>query len=471
MAADPLASHPEALLREVAALPPLPGVYRFLDGQGAVLYVGKAINLKSGYPAIDPAWRDTHRAHAGRIASLQTTVRLEAEALLLENNLIKTLAPRYNILFRDDKSYPFLKPAPGGRGAGRRSSRTRRHRPVGRPVRWRRDSRGFLITAALGREEAPLFRRTRGLGREGGDPADAEAVLVADPRGPGVQQPLAPVPALPDQAVFRPCVGLIDPASYAWARGECRALPARRCRRRAGATGGPDADPFGAAGVRAGGGVAGPGRCPVQRAASASRADNVSDRDVDVLAVKVEGGRACVNLAMVRGGRHLGDRPYFPAHVDEATGWQEDDAEAPEAASIEARARSLRGPALPVGPGAAQLGRERAGTPVAARGPPAQTGQRVSAVHQPREQRRVWLEMAQTNAALQPTRLLAEEVPEGADPGAGASPDLYYRRSGSAAHRVLRHLAHGRRGDAGVLRGVPEPRDADCAIPPLHDRG
>ena len=139
--------------------------------------------------------------------------------------------------------------------------------------------------------------------------------------------------------------------------------------------------------------------------------ETLSDKDVDILAVKVQGGRACVNLAMVRGGRHLGDRAYFPVHVEDATvlagvdGVEDGNAQRPEVVVLEAF-----------------IAQHYIDVPV----PPAlitsepvdkqliealseQSGVRVAAVHNPREQRRIWLEMAQTNVALQLARLLAEE--------------------------------------------------------------
>jgi excinuclease ABC subunit C len=142
---------------------------------------------------------------------------------------------------------------------------------------------------------------------------------------------------------------------------------------------------------------------------------SAADKDVDILAVKVAGGRACVNLAMVRGSRHLGDRAYFPTHVDDGAALHADEAEdddqapgvarAPEVAVLEAFiAQHYIGQPVPP-----LLVTSHAVDPALIEALAETSGTRVRAQHQPREQRRIWLEMACKGAELSLARLLAEE--------------------------------------------------------------
>jgi len=407
--------HSAQLLSEVAALPPLPGVYRFFDAQGAVLYVGKAINLKK---RVASYFRNRHGGTrighmVGRIDTMQTTVvRSEAEALLLENNLIKTLAPKYNILFRDDKSYPYLKLSGTAESAGDKLRRGQPGEPGAVP--------GRPAPASFPRVSyyrGAVEKKHRYFGPYPSAWAVKEAILLMQKlfrlrtcEDPVFSNRSRPCLLYQIKRCSAPCVGHVSDAAYAqdvanaerFLRGDAgQVLELLESRMMAHSE-----------------------RLEFEQAAELrdqvaalsnvlhqQSVDNVSDRDVDILAVKVEGGRACVNLAMVRGGRHLGDRPYFPAHVEDATAVLDDDEElAQEPLSVEAQVLEAFVAQhyldIPVPPSLVTSAPVRAAL---VRALSEQTGVKISVVHQPREQRRIWLEMAQTNANLQLARLLAEE--------------------------------------------------------------
>jgi len=395
----------------------MPGVYRYFDIQGTVLYVGKARNLRK---RVSSYFQKDHggtriAAMVARIHRLETTVvRTEAEALLLENNLIKALSPKFNILFRDDKSYPYLKitgtsggAEPGTAGmlddaapATRRFPRLayyrgavdRRHRYFGPyPGAWAVKETIQLIQRAFRLrtcEDTVFSNRTR------------PCLLYQIRRCSG------------------PCVGLIDTSTYARDVADAESfllgrsqqvLDGLQQRMMAHA----EVLEFEkAAEIR--NQIAALSRVLHQQTVDRSSLGD-DDREVDVLAVKVQGGRACVNLAMVRGGRHLGDRAHFPAHVDDATalGAEPLDAgpgEARPPASPEQQvleAFLLQHYAAQAVPGLLLLSEPVDASVVEALS--ALAGRRVQVQHQPRSQRKVWLEMARQGCGLALSRLLSEE--------------------------------------------------------------
>jgi excinuclease ABC subunit C len=404
-------THSEQLLSEVAALPGLPGVYRYFDAQDQLLYVGKARNLKKRVASYFQKSHDgTRIGHmVSRIARMETTVvRSEAEALLLENNLIKTLNPKFNILFRDDKSYPYLK-ITGTREVFKPSARVPSpslafpRMAYYRGVVDRRHSYyGPYPSAWAVKESITLLQKVFRL-------RTCEDTVFANRTRPCLLYQI--------KRCSGPCVDLIDSEAYAqdvrdaerFLRGETQAvLDTLEQRMLAHA----DKLEFEqAAEIRN-------QISALSRVLHQQAVDNVSDRDVDVLAVKVQGGRACVNLAMIRGGRHLGDRPYFPAHVEDATAID-------HALAVEGGGSAVQGdPADRVAVQVLEafiaqhyLGVAMPHTLVTSH-PVGKTlldalteqiGAKVNAVHHPREHRRIWLEMAQKNADIALARLLAEE--------------------------------------------------------------
>ncbi len=370
-----------ALLAEVSRLPNLPGVYRYFDAQDKLLYVGKARDLKKRVSSYFQKTLASPRTAmmVERIARMETTVtRSEAEALLLENNLIKTQQPRFNILFRDDKSYPYLKLSGGAfpRMAYYRGAVDKKSQYFGPfPSAWAvKQSMEILQKIFLLRtcEDSVFQNRTR--------------------------------PCLLHQIhrCSAPCVNYISKEDYAidvdnaaqFLRGRQTELMESLETKMHGFAAELKFEQ--AAAVRN-------QISALSRVLHQQSMETVGDADIDIIAVVVQGGRACVNLAMVRGGRHLGDRAYFPTQVDMAPTTADGavDAEVLKAFLAQHYADKFIPSTLIV-----NLELDEPELMMALM---EQCGHRIQLVFQPQGKRRDWQEMAVKGAQIALARVLSEQ--------------------------------------------------------------
>ena len=367
---------------QLSMLPTLPGVYRYFDAEGTCLYVGKAKDLKrrvsSYFQKNDLSPRIA--IMVSKIARMETTVvRTEAEALLLENNLIKTLAPKYNILFRDDKSYPYLKlsVSPFPRVSYYRGGVDKKSRFFG-PY-----PNAGAVKEAIGILQKVFRLRT------------CEDAVFANRSRPCLMGQM--------DRCSCPCVGKITEEDYAAdVENACRFLRGETDDVMQGLrdkmTAASDAWRFEEAAVFRDR-IASLNDVMQQQAVETTGGDT----DADIIAVAITAGVACVNIAMVRGGRHLGDHAVFP-DVVRGTG------EALAAsdvfdAFISQHYLTSKVPDVVV----SQAASDREAT--------AETlsdlaGRRIAFVAEPQSLRRKWLEMAEQGAKIALERHLTETAGE-----------------------------------------------------------
>lgn len=286
--------NPKLILKN---LPNLPGVYRMKNADGTVIYVGKAKDIKkrvsSYFNKNIPSPRT--RMMVSQIEAIETTVtRTEAEALLLESNLIKSMMPRYNVLFRDDKSYPYI--ALTGdvyprlafhRGAQRKSTQYF----------------GPFPSSTAVRESIQLLQKVFKL-------RTCENSVFSNRTRPCLQYQI--------ERCTAPCVDYISIEDYQHDVQHAAMFLQGKANEVLDALG----EKMNAAAQTQAYESAAVFRDRIQALRQVQAKQFVSDfsvSDADVVACADLHGQHCINLVMIRGGRHIGDKSFFPKNSQDAT--------------------------------------------------------------------------------------------------------------------------------------------------------
>lgn len=346
-------------------LPNLPGVYRMINATEEVIYVGKAKDLKkrvsSYFNKNLPSPRT--RMMVSNIVKIETTVtHNEAEALLLENNLIKGLMPRYNVLFRDDKSYPYITLTSD------QFSRLAFHRGTQRKGN---QYFGPFPNSVAVRESIQLLQKVFKL-------RTCENTVFANRSRPCLQHQI--------ERCTAPCVGLISDEDYRNDVHQAAMFLQGKTNEVINALG----EQMNTAAANQEYEMAVVFRDRMQALRQVQAKQFVSDfnvSDADVVACAELQGQHCINLVMIRGGRHLGDRSYMPKNSDGET------LEASMSAFLAQHYTAQNTPPLIV------IG-IKIETAVLEEVLSQQAGRKVKINTNPIGDKRVWLKMAQTNAEL-----------------------------------------------------------------------
>ena len=360
----------------IASLPHLPGVYRMFDAAGGALYVGKARDLKKRVASYFQKSGHEPRIAAmiGQVARVETTVaRSEGEALLLENNLIKSLEPRYNILYRDDKSYPYICLSGDSYPQLRfhRGTLDRRHRYFG----------PFPGAGAV-REGIALLQKVFQL-------RTCENTVFANRSRPCMLHQI--------ERCTAPCVALISEADYQqdvaaaqlFLQGKTDEVLAQLKRQMDAAAAALEFERA----ARTRDKIA-----RLQQLQSRQFVESATASDIDVVAAVHEQNVFAVNAVMIRGGRHVGDRTFFPRHAEPG-----DDASDVVSAFLAQHYVDRPVPRTIVAPQASD-------TQALAEVLTEQAVHKVEIVTNPGGERRVWVTMATQNATLAIRQKLAQKA-------------------------------------------------------------